>query len=180
MTLGDNDVVCLGLSQTTPSPNCYSGGPPAYFGVLSTSDTAYDKAYGATTGWDFATGIGTVNVNNLLKELAHPQQITGQCLTLTATSPVAASGVSAFRAWLHTYVSGRLRNSEIVTILEVRPPARLPGLCPSSEKSEYSPNAGLSTLTGSPLPSRPYDHIRVVVGLTPSCQLKTPIKRNGR
>jgi len=34
--------------------------------VLSTSNSAYRPAYSATTGWDFATGIGTVNVYNLV------------------------------------------------------------------------------------------------------------------
>jgi hypothetical protein len=34
--------------------------------VLSTSDSAYKPAYGATTGWDFATGIGSLNAYNLV------------------------------------------------------------------------------------------------------------------
>jgi subtilase family serine protease len=58
VTQGDIDVNCTG------SVNCYLDG--ATNGVLSTSDSAYDKAYGAATGWDFATGIGTVNVYNLV------------------------------------------------------------------------------------------------------------------
>jgi hypothetical protein len=31
-------------------------------GVLSTSTSSYDPAYGTANGWDFATGIGSVNV----------------------------------------------------------------------------------------------------------------------
>jgi subtilase family serine protease len=58
VTLGDMDVPCTGTH------NCYK--PSGTYGVLSTSDSAYQKAYGTTTGWDFATGIGTVNVNNLV------------------------------------------------------------------------------------------------------------------
>jgi subtilase family serine protease len=57
VTQGDMDVDCTGTN------NCYR--PSGTYGVLSTSDSAYDKAYGTTTGWDFATGIGTVNVTNL-------------------------------------------------------------------------------------------------------------------
>ena len=34
-------------------------------GVLSTSDSSYLKAYGAGQGWDFATGIGTINADEL-------------------------------------------------------------------------------------------------------------------
>jgi hypothetical protein len=36
--------------------------------VLSTSNTAYAPAYGTTVGWDFATGIGTVNAANLVND----------------------------------------------------------------------------------------------------------------
>jgi uncharacterized repeat protein (TIGR01451 family) len=59
VTLGDMDVNCTG------SNNCYlpSGGN----GVLSTSDAAYSRAYGAAAGWDFASGLGTVNASNLVK-----------------------------------------------------------------------------------------------------------------
>jgi subtilase family serine protease len=58
VTLGDMDVNCTGTK------NCYL--PSGTYGVLSTSDSAYKKAYGTTTGWDFATGIGTVNADNLV------------------------------------------------------------------------------------------------------------------
>lgn len=58
VTLGDIDVDCFG------SDNCYVGS--GFVGVLSRSDTAYSSAYGTTTGWDFATGIGSVNVANLV------------------------------------------------------------------------------------------------------------------
>jgi subtilase family serine protease len=55
---GDMDVNCTGTH------NCFK--PSGTNGVLSTSNTAYDPAYGTTTGWDFATGIGTINVANLV------------------------------------------------------------------------------------------------------------------
>ena len=58
VTLGDIDAVCTG------SNNCYT--PSGTNGVLSTSNSSYAPAYGATTGWDFATGIGSVNVYNLV------------------------------------------------------------------------------------------------------------------
>jgi subtilase family serine protease len=58
VTLGDNDSNCTG------TVNCYL--PSGTRGVLSTSDTADQPAYAAQTGWDFATGIGTVNAYNLV------------------------------------------------------------------------------------------------------------------
>src|SRR6266850_389652 len=58
VTLGDVDVNCTG------SANCYLAG--ASIGVLSTSNSSFSPAYPATTGWDFATGIGTLNATNLV------------------------------------------------------------------------------------------------------------------
>jgi subtilase family serine protease len=56
---GDMDVNCIG------SFNCYK--PSGTNGVLSTTSKAYSKAYDSNIGWDFATGIGTLNVGNLIK-----------------------------------------------------------------------------------------------------------------
>jgi len=58
VTQGDMDVPCTGFRD------CYT--PSGEFGVLSTSNFSYKPAYGTTTGWDFATGIGTVNAYNLV------------------------------------------------------------------------------------------------------------------
>jgi subtilase family serine protease len=58
ITQGDMDVNCTGTHS------CYK--PSGTYGVLSTSTSAYDKAYGTNTGWDFATGIGSVNAYNLV------------------------------------------------------------------------------------------------------------------
>jgi hypothetical protein len=44
--------------------NCYLDGEA--LGVLSTSNASYAPAYAATSGWDFATGIGSVNAFNLV------------------------------------------------------------------------------------------------------------------
>ena len=63
VTKGDMDVDCTGTNS------CYDyskSGRTTYYGVLSTSDSAYDKAYGTTTGYDLATGIGSVNAYNLV------------------------------------------------------------------------------------------------------------------
>ncbi len=58
VTQGDMDVNCTGTH------NCYR--PSGTNGVLSTSNSSYAPAYGTGTGWDFATGIGTVNAANLV------------------------------------------------------------------------------------------------------------------
>jgi subtilase family serine protease len=56
--VGDMDVNCTGTQD------CFL--PSGTNGVLSTADATFGPAYGTTVGWDFATGIGTVNVANLV------------------------------------------------------------------------------------------------------------------
>ncbi len=60
-----NDVTLNETSQPcTGAYDCYD--PGGKYGVLSVSDSSYSPAYVPGSGWDFATGIGTVNVANLL------------------------------------------------------------------------------------------------------------------
>ena len=73
VTLGDMDVNC-----SAGSPDCYgvassdSGGRSHRGGfggggaVLSTTTSSYQPAYGTAAGWDFATGLGSVNVYLLI------------------------------------------------------------------------------------------------------------------
>jgi subtilase family serine protease len=68
VTLGDNDVNCLPLvisGVTVGSFNCYFDG--ATNGVLSTSNSSYKPAFVTKTGYDYPSGIGTVNAYNLAK-----------------------------------------------------------------------------------------------------------------
>ena len=67
VTLGDIAVNCAGPA------NCYGyvADQPGHIfgaadGALSVSDTLFTPAFGALTGWDFATGIGTVDAYNLV------------------------------------------------------------------------------------------------------------------
>jgi Divergent InlB B-repeat domain/Viral BACON domain len=82
VTLGDIDANCTG------SYNCYT--PSGANGVLSTSNGSYAPAYGATTGWDFATGIGSINVYNLVMSWngAGPMP----ALQVVPTTDMSASG----------------------------------------------------------------------------------------
>ena len=58
ITTGNIDVPCSGTIK------CFTGGNVN--GVLSTSSTTENVAYPQKLGWDFATGIGTINVTNLV------------------------------------------------------------------------------------------------------------------
>jgi hypothetical protein len=62
ITQGDNDAACKASGTTLR--NCYR--PEGTYGILSTSNTADQSAYTATSGWDFSTGIGSVNAYNLV------------------------------------------------------------------------------------------------------------------
>jgi subtilase family serine protease len=58
VTLGSMDLPCY------HGPNCYL--PSGTLGVLSTSTSAFGAAYGTGNGWNFATGLGSVNAANLV------------------------------------------------------------------------------------------------------------------
>lgn len=62
VTRGDIDVVCTGTTDCFGS----TSGRRGKDGVLSTSSSSLNVAYPTTTGWDFATGLGTVNITNLV------------------------------------------------------------------------------------------------------------------
>jgi subtilase family serine protease len=58
---GDIDAPCVALTV-----DCYA--PDGSVGVLSFSTTAYEPAFPAAQGWDFATGLGSVNAANLVAQ----------------------------------------------------------------------------------------------------------------
>jgi hypothetical protein len=66
VTEGDMDVPCYFNGAVLY--NCYDPGGTSVngvIGVLSTSNLVYAPAYGTRVGWDFSTGIGTINAYNL-------------------------------------------------------------------------------------------------------------------
>ncbi len=126
VTLGDIDANCTG------SNNCYT--PSGANGVLSTSNGSYAPAYGATTGWDFATGIGSVNVANLVMSwnsaapvaLANnmtasgpqggPFSPTSFSYTLSAASGSVGYSISGVPTWLSaSATSGTASSGTTVT-----------------------------------------------------------------
>jgi len=89
VTQGDMDMRCTGTN------NCYR--PSGTYGVLSTSNSAYDPAYVTTTGYDFPTGIGTPNVANLVAKFA------GTPATMTSpTNGSTLGGSTVTFSWTHT------------------------------------------------------------------------------
>lgn len=86
LTLGDMAVDCTG------SFNCYDSAPG--YGVLSTSASAYQAAFTAAPGWDFASGIGSVNVGNLIKNWPGSSSNPDFGLSLSPASVTITQGSS--------------------------------------------------------------------------------------
>jgi uncharacterized protein (TIGR03437 family) len=63
VTAGNNDVPCQ-----KGSTNCYLASSKDTYGLLSTSGSSLATAYSAGTGYDLATGLGSVNVANLVNQ----------------------------------------------------------------------------------------------------------------
>jgi subtilase family serine protease len=104
ITLGDMSIPCVG-------PDCYQ--PSGDLGVLSTSTSACEPmnatdgdcgAYSATTGWDFATGVGSVNVTNLVNNW--PTSAPNFIVLPTPNTMFVASGSSGTSTITITPVNG--------------------------------------------------------------------------
>jgi subtilase family serine protease len=77
VTLGDNAVNCSGTVNcfgATASTSGHGGGRfggggggSSANGALTTSSSSFNEAFGTGVGWNFATGIGSVNAYNLVK-----------------------------------------------------------------------------------------------------------------
>lgn len=137
VTLGDMDVPCI----DNPA-NCFDTSgtfPNGVMGVLSTSTTSYEPAYGTTTGWDFATGIGTLNAANLVNNW--PAPVPNFSLAATPTSLTIVQGNSGTSA-IAIISQGGFNGSVNLSI---------PNL-PSGVTAAFSPNpaSSNSTLTLTP------------------------------
>ena len=82
VTDADMDVDCTG-------PSCYLGG--ASVGELSTSTSAFSPAYGASVGWDFASGLGSVNAANLVNNWPAATPVPNFALSAGAVTAVQGS-----------------------------------------------------------------------------------------
>jgi hypothetical protein len=96
ITQGDNDVICTG------SHNCYL--PSGTYGVASLSSGSFQPAYPATVGWDFASGIGSVDVYNLATNWNGPSPLVAAVLP-ESRSAVINNPVTAFATVINSGAS---------------------------------------------------------------------------
>ena len=154
VTQGDMDVNCTGGN------NCYL--PSGTNGVLSTVDSAYSPSYGTTPGWDFATGIGSVNAANLVNNW--PASAAGPPTAPTLISATAISPGEVDLVWTNPGGSNATGNSVLrCTGLNCTPTnviASLPAASTSYQDKSVSPSTTYTYLiqatgTGNPANSNP-------------------------
>jgi uncharacterized protein (TIGR03437 family) len=127
---GDNALPCAGAF------NCYLDGEA--LGILSTSNTSYAPAYAAGPGWDFATGIGSVNASTLLTAFVKTVTVLPSAPALVSPAngatgvPGAAqlswnavSGAASYDVYLGTSPTPPLLASSTATSFSVGPKLRL-------------------------------------------------------
>jgi subtilase family serine protease len=84
---GNNSVACQG-----GTPNCSNKNTATnQFGILATATGGTTPAFNATAGYDLATGLGSVNVTNLIAAWASaaPSMASATTLASTTTFPIA-------------------------------------------------------------------------------------------
>jgi subtilase family serine protease len=120
VTKGNISVACAGGSA-----NC-SNKTSGQFGILATTAGGSTPAFNATTGYDLATGLGSVNVANLLAKWVSPTRTpTTTTLNLSSTSPTVGSPVT---------VSGTVTAGAtgLVVLKDVATGAEIQPSCPTS------------------------------------------------
>ena len=143
--LGNNSVACAGGSTNCSSTT--SGG----FGVLVDPTATTKPAFLTTTGYDNATGLGSVNVTNLLNAWS---TATFNASTVTLTSP--ASGTTVAHGTTETFTVNVTPTTATGAIsLIATPPTGLPiGIGPFSESDSihFVLSGGTATVSTNALP----------------------------
>jgi subtilase family serine protease len=133
------DVTLNETPQPCTGADCFD--PSGKWGVLSLSTSSDQVAYAAGSGWDFATGIGTVNVANLL---------AGWNGTVTPASLVAAvlPGSRSVQVGQTATVFGVMLNSGSATLTNCQ--IGLSGSQPAGLSLAYQQTNASNVLIGSP------------------------------
>ena len=107
VTAGDMVAPCTKYPGTTNYYSCYL--PSGTYGVMTTNPSAYAPAFATNTGWDFATGIGTVNVYNLITNWTSTGGGNASLtVSVTGSGTVTSNptGISCPSTCSHTFTGG--------------------------------------------------------------------------
>jgi len=113
ITKGNVSVACAG-----GSPNCSNTSTAAnQFGIMATAKGGTTPAFGTAAGYDLATGLGSVNVANLLANWASPASI-GTTTTLAGPSSATLDTSVTFKGTV-TKNSGTATPTGLVVLEDV-------------------------------------------------------------
>ena len=118
VTKGNNSVACVG-----GKPNCSNTNTAAnQFGIMATTTGGTTPAFNAATGYDLATGLGTVNVTNLLAKWASPSRTSSATtLSLSSTSITVGASVTVSGTVTPTAATGLVVLRDVATGAEIQP-----------------------------------------------------------
>jgi uncharacterized protein (TIGR03437 family) len=158
VTAGTIDVPCVnGLL------NCYASNPSDLYGLLSTSSTSLVPAYAAGTGYDLATGLGSVNVANLVNQwTSTPLPAAVLSIGKTHTGNFAQGQTSATYTVRVSNGASAGPTSGVVTVTE-NPPTGLTVV--SMAGSGWSCSGGTCTRSDVLSPGSSYPAITVTVNV---------------
>jgi hypothetical protein len=126
--LGNNSVACAG-----GSPNC-SNTSSGQFGVLVDPTASTKPAFITTTGYDNATGLGSVNVTNLVNNWSSVS-FTASSISITSTSPSPVSIAHGTTVTFNIAVTPTTATGAVSLVAKpttgtCTPPAGAPTPCP--------------------------------------------------
>jgi len=112
VTKGNVSVACVGGSANCSNTSTATG----QFGAMATASGGTTPAFNAAPGYDRATGLGSINVANLLAKWA-PPTLVGTTTTLALTGPAtAAIGASVTFTGMVTKSSGTATPTGLVLL----------------------------------------------------------------
>jgi hypothetical protein len=87
--VGANNAGCLvdnnGGACATGTPGCYTNTPGNAYGILSNSTTTFESAFNQSAGYNAATGLGSVNIANLVNNWTNFTPLFPSATTLSVS-----------------------------------------------------------------------------------------------
>jgi Pro-kumamolisin, activation domain/Bacterial Ig-like domain (group 3) len=145
VTKGNNSVACA-----AGSPDCSNTAASGY-GVMTTAAGGNTLAYAAGTGYDLATGLGSVNVANLLTNWAAPT-LTGTSTTFSLSSTSLTVDASVGVSCSVTSGSGTPTGVVVLEDASTTPPTPIEsfalggGSCPGGSATTLLPAGSYSVV----------------------------------
>jgi len=123
VTKGNNSVACVG-----GSPNCSNTSNAAnQFGIMATTPGGSTPAFSAAASYDLATGLGTVNVTNLLAKWASPNRTpSATTLSLSPIPTTVGASITVSGTVMPATATGLVVLRDVATGTEIQPS------CPTS------------------------------------------------